>query len=302
MARIGKLEHGAVTISVIIPVWNDATQLKKCLHSIEAQTLPRDRFEVIVVDNGSSDASRDVARSFSFVTLLEEHKSGSYAARNHGLAHARGNYVAFTDSDCEVAPDWLESGLRRASAIPNLGVLAGRIEVVFEQGHEHKAASIYERLFAFNQQLNVELGFAVTANWISPRELLVSVGGFDERLKSGGDSQLSRDLGKQGHQLLYANDVVVSHPARSSAADLFSKKRRVMGGNWGISKLAAPLRFLGLQYRQIMEALSRCKRIALEPSLRPKQRIQTISLVVSLWAVAATELTRLAFGYDARRR
>jgi glycosyltransferase involved in cell wall biosynthesis len=57
--------------------------------------------EVIVVDNGSTEDSKNVAQSFDFVTLLEEPDAGSYAARNRGLSCVKGDYVAFTDSDCE---------------------------------------------------------------------------------------------------------------------------------------------------------------------------------------------------------
>jgi hypothetical protein len=145
------------------------------------------------------------------------------------------------------------------------------------------------------------LGFAVTANWFSPRELLLSVGGFDAKLKSGGDSQLSKALGQRGYQLAYAHNVVVRHPARAFARELYAKRRRVLGGNWNKSKLIAPVRLLGHLYLQLTEAVSRCKRILLEPSLEGTQRVRTMSLVAILWVVSVTELMRLALGYEPRR-
>ena len=291
-----------VKVSVIIPVWNDAAQLEKCLRSLQDQTLPKEQFEVIVVDNGSTDESRTVAQRFDFVSLLHEQEPGSYAARNRGLASANGDYVAFTDSDCEASPEWLETGLRQAVAIDGLGVLAGHIDLAFEGINTNSAASIYESLFAFDQQRNVALGFAVTANWISPRDVLLSAGGFDVSLKSGGDSQLSKQIARDGYKLYYAANVLVRHPARGSTTELFAKKRRILGGNWTMTKRNALARFLGLQYLQLMETLSRSKRVALNSSLSLSARCRTLALVFSLWVVAFSEIIYLALGGSPRRR
>ncbi|HUF21871.1 MAG TPA: glycosyltransferase family A protein [Burkholderiales bacterium] len=288
-------------ISVIIPVWNDADRLARCLRSLEAQTFPRERIEVLVVDNGSSDASAQVARGFAFVTVLEESRPGSYCARNRALDIARGEFVAFTDSDCEAAPDWLASGFARAQREDDFGVIAGRIDLFAENGDSDGPAAVYERLFAFDQSRNVGVGFCVTANWISRRALVLAHGGFANHLKSGGDRELSSAIRAAGHRLVYAPEVVVKHPIRSDAKYQFAKKRRVIGGAWSGSRNAAPVRFLRLQAAQFLEALSRAKRIALQPSLTIGTRIRTIGFVLALWAVTATEITRLLFGGEPRR-
>jgi GT2 family glycosyltransferase len=254
------------------------------------------------VDNGSTDESRAVARSFDFVTCLDEPKPGSYAARNRGLAAASGDYVAFTDSDCEAHPDWLANGLEQAARHVNLGVLAGHIEVVFENDRANSPASIYERLFAFDQKRNVDLGYAVTANWLSPKELLLSAGGFNAKLKSGGDSQLSQQLRKKGHQLIYASNVLVSHPARSSARDLFAKKRRVVGGDWSKSRRSFPMRFAWLQGAQLLEAWTRITRIFQHSSIDRGQQLRAMSFLLAIWAVGVVELIWLFLGAEPQRR
>src|SRR5688572_5665963 len=99
-------------VSVIIAVWNSPCQIRQCLAALERQTLPRDQFEILVVDNGSTDDTAAVAHAVPGVTVIEEARPGSYAARNRGLVAARGEYVAFTDADCLPAPDWLEAALR----------------------------------------------------------------------------------------------------------------------------------------------------------------------------------------------
>src|SRR5262245_37657845 len=121
--------QGLPFVSVIVPVWNSPELIAICLSALTAQTYPRDRFEVLVVDNASTDSTAEVARSFPIATVLLERTPGSYHARNRALKEARGEYVAFTDADCIPAPDWLEKAIESALRHPNAGVFAGRIEL-----------------------------------------------------------------------------------------------------------------------------------------------------------------------------
>jgi len=98
--------------SVIIPTYNRPAQLKTCLQALAAQAYPRDRFEVLVVDDGSAEPPRELVASFSNslnITLLTESHGGPSAARNAGAARARGEFLAFTDDDCAPTPEWLEN-------------------------------------------------------------------------------------------------------------------------------------------------------------------------------------------------
>jgi glycosyltransferase involved in cell wall biosynthesis len=87
-------------LSVIVPVWNDESRIGQCIDALKRQSLDSALFEIIVVDNGSTDSTATVVSRYTNVVLLYEPQPGSYAARNTGLRHARGEYVAFTDSDC----------------------------------------------------------------------------------------------------------------------------------------------------------------------------------------------------------
>jgi glycosyltransferase involved in cell wall biosynthesis len=95
-------------MSVIVPVWNGEARIGQCIEALKNQTLRADLFEIIVIDNGSTDSTVSVVARHSDVILLQEPQPGSYAARNAGLTRARGEYVAFTDSDCTPQKDWLE--------------------------------------------------------------------------------------------------------------------------------------------------------------------------------------------------
>ena len=116
-------------VSVIVPVWNNAEGLAQCLSGVRSQSYPTSRIQLIVVDNGSTDDSYKVAQSFAEAILLRELAPGSYAARNAGLRQARGTYVAFIDSDCVPDKTWIEEAIAAASQEPNLGILAGRVEI-----------------------------------------------------------------------------------------------------------------------------------------------------------------------------
>lgn len=98
-------------ISVIVPVFNAAAYLERCIDALLSQDLDRSEYEIIMVDNNSSDESVSIIEGHPDVKLLREPKQGSYAARNRGLDEARGEAIAFTDSDCEPDPGWLRECL-----------------------------------------------------------------------------------------------------------------------------------------------------------------------------------------------
>lgn len=111
-------------ISVIVPCFNSQLFLERCLKALFTQTLARHRYEVILVDNNSTDRSLEIAKSFPELIVLEEKIQSPYAARNRGVRQARGGILAFTDSDCEACSDWLEqvsSVLAEAGTILVLG-------------------------------------------------------------------------------------------------------------------------------------------------------------------------------------
>lgn len=100
------LEKKALTISLIIPVYNEESHLKSCLDSVAMQTVHP--LEVIVVDNNSSDASLDIAKKYNFVKILHEGKQGVVYARNRGFNAAKGDVIGRIDADSILEPEWVE--------------------------------------------------------------------------------------------------------------------------------------------------------------------------------------------------
>ncbi len=227
-------------VSVIIPVYNDLTRLKICLEALENQTYPKASYEVIVVDNGSTQNVKTVTDHFLQVALHYESQPGSYAARNKGISISRGQMLAFTDSDCIPAHDWIEKGAGQIQKSPDCGLVAGRINMFFKNPQRLTAAELYEKMYSFDQKENIKKKrFGVTANLFTRKEVVGKVGLFNATLKSGGDLEWGNRVSDSGYVLMYADDVCVEHPARRSLRQLYKKRVRVLGGLNEISKNAS---------------------------------------------------------------
>ena len=119
--RINMSDQKTPKISVVIPAYNEVKKIRRCLTALQKQSI-RDPYEIIVVDNGSSDDTAPVARKFG-VTVLEEKTRGVACARQRGFQAARGDIIASTDADTIVPPDWLQT-IQNAMADPKrVGVM-----------------------------------------------------------------------------------------------------------------------------------------------------------------------------------
>ncbi|KAE8764886.1 glycosyltransferase [Georgenia thermotolerans] len=224
--------EGLPYVSVVVPVHNDTARLRLCLQALAAQDYPADRFEVWVVDNNSDDDPRPALPEDERFQLLRERRRGSYAARNRALPHARGEVFAFTDSDCLPHPDWLSSGVRALLREPRPDAVGGAIRIFFDHGTVPTSGpEHFEAINEFRQRKYVEeWSFAATANLFVDAPVLSRLGGFDATLQSGGDLDFGTRLGRAGGRLIYDDDTVVDHPARSTWRELGRKTVRVANG------------------------------------------------------------------------
>lgn len=217
-------------VSVIVPVLNDEARIGGCIEALLAQEYPRERYEVIVVDNGSSDRSYEVAARYPVTLLSETETRSSFAARNRGMREARGEIFAFTDSDCTPAPRWLAEGVRAIQAGADL--VGGRVRFVFSP--RPSGAEVCDSMANMQIERNIrERGVCKTANLFVRADLFATLGPFPHDLPSGGDVIWTGRATGAGHKLVYSPLAEVAHPTRRLAA-LLKKHYRVGRGQRAI--------------------------------------------------------------------
>ncbi len=203
----------APLVSVVVSTHNRPERLTDLLRSLEGQTLSRDSFEVVVVDDGSPPPTpellaAEVARGALVLrSVRHERAVGPGGGRNSGWRAARAPLIAFTDDDCTAAPRWLESGLEVARTVP-AAVVQGRTEAEPSSGLRQDGL--------LNRTVRIErLGPQYeTCNIFYPREILESLGGFDEGFGTrpgGEDTDLAWRAIEAGRPTVQAPDAVVFH-------------------------------------------------------------------------------------------
>ena len=204
------------TYSVIVPTYRRPASLARCLDALGAQTIGRDRFEVIIVDDGSADSPRDVvarAAASVDVRLIEQANAGPAAARNTGARAARGAYVVFTDDDCRPEPGWLRAIDEIAARHPGRAI-GGRVVNALGDGLYSTASQLLiEFLYEY---FNVDESggrFFITSNLALPTDSFRRIGGFDVSfpLAAAEDRDLCDRWREAGLAMVYCDDAVVRH-------------------------------------------------------------------------------------------
>ena len=201
--------QGLPEISVVIPVRNGSRYLPGLFAALDDQTLPDDRFEVILVDDGSVDGSRDLAGAWVRThpmrrTLVEGEGRGPAHARNLGIERAKGEWIASTDCDITPSPGWLEMALH---ATTDTGAEA--VEGAIEPWPPNAADGPYSLVFS-----NEVGGRYNTGNMVYRRELLLRLGGFDEGFAEQflEDSDLAFRILDAGFEIPFVPEMRVRHP------------------------------------------------------------------------------------------
>jgi glycosyltransferase involved in cell wall biosynthesis len=205
--------------SVIVPTYRRPHDLAKLLEALAQQTFPKDRFQVIVVDDGGGIPLDAIVAPFLRVlslTLVSQENTGPAAARNRGASFAKGTFLAFTDDDCRPAPGWLQALAEVLEQSP-LSLCGGRtrnalVNDPFAQATQNLTDYVYQE---YKPAHNVG-AFFLTNNLALPRKEFLKMGGFDPSLRFGEDRELCRRWIWQRDALIFIPEALVyhSHPLR----------------------------------------------------------------------------------------
>ncbi|BBM03891.1 glycosyltransferase family 2 protein [Microbulbifer sp. GL-2] len=284
--------------SIIVPVfeqWHFVDKLSACL---EAQTICRDSFEVIFVDNGSKDfiCPNTMPKNFRVISCK---KPGSYSARNYGIRQSKGQWLVFTDADCLPEPDWLEK-IDEQSVLnqDNHCMIAGDVKIVTES-QSPNIYEIYDLVKGIPQSYYVEQGYAATANLSFHKNLNDLLGGFDERSFSGGDVDFCRRAAALRAKLIFAKSAVVGHRSRRNWTEVITKARRIKGSQFGGGTLALQLFCIG---RTLLPPAKVIIRFAKSKEYSLYFRAIASFVQLQIWMVELYEILRLLFRAGAERR
>lgn len=222
-------------VSVIIAARNAQATLARCLDA--ATTLEHPSYEVILVDDGSTDATARIARTYANLRVIQAPPGGPSRARNIGIAQARGNLVAFTDSDCVPEKTWLGELVKGFAGQQVAGVGGDQVSPADDSPFGREVQGFFKAIGLVTDYIKtaatlVETSHNPSCNSAYRREILEEVGGFDEALWPGEDLDLDVRIRSRGYRLLYNPAARVAHYRPPSYRGLARMMRRYGACQW----------------------------------------------------------------------
>ncbi len=206
-------------VSVVIAAYNCEQTIAKCLQSLAS--MDHSSFEVIVIDDGSTDRTRQECQEFDWIRLLSVENGGPSRARNIGIKMAHGRYVAFTDGDCIVDPEWLTQ-LAKPLDDPHVAGVGGDQISPEDESEKGRMITDFMKTIAFitdyvkDARVTIQTDHNPTCNVMYRRSVLDEVGGFDENLWPGEDVDLDIRIRRRCYRLLFNPGAIVRHYRPSS--------------------------------------------------------------------------------------
>lgn len=236
-----KSSSNSLLISAIVPTYNRLPILKKCLAALEAQTLPANQFEVIVIDDGSSDGTEAFMRQYTapfHLQYLRQKNGGTGAARYNGVKHATGEYLLLMNDDTICDKDVAEQHMRIQHSNPGeRWAVLGNFE--YPAAARERALTHYFRVEPFMfPQVNMEEGcpygysYFITCNLTVRREAVVQAGSFDSTYKLSEDTELGLRLHERGYRVLYNPSAHAWHDHLPYPAKNLIRRAKVYGQDY----------------------------------------------------------------------
>ena len=203
--------------SIVIPAFNEAAMISRTLQSLTSQTIERDRYEIIVVDNGSTDDTVSLAKEYADVVLVKANGNVG-AVRNYGIENASSGIIVCTDADCLFESDWLEKGLE---------LLAQKPSAIMGGGLKSSVNSTWvEDKWLLNPTGKASQQKSLMGSCIFVRkEHFYRTGGFKETITSGEDSEFSESAKSVGLDILNSPELSVIHNGGAKNVPDFIKRQ-----------------------------------------------------------------------------
>lgn len=190
-------------ISAIIPAYNEELYIEKCISSLKNQDLDKSMYEIIVVDNGSTDNTYELAKNMG-IKVLKEPQRGVTHARNMGAEHASGEILVFPDADCLYPQDWLTRIVNIFKESPSLDALGGTF--VF-----YDATPLWEKVSVASKRFVYHIA---GGNMAVRKMAFQQVGGFDTRYNIGEELLLELKLRDLKKKVKIDRSLVISYSFR----------------------------------------------------------------------------------------
>ncbi len=197
-----------VEISIIIPAYNAADTISACVQALQTQTIPRERYEIIVVDDGSTDDTAQRAAAAG-ARVIRQENAGQAKARNTGVSASKGQVLLFTDADCIPLSNWIQNMLyafNKTDIVGAKGVyVSNQTELIarFVQ-LEHEDRYDYMRRESY-------IDFVDTYSAAYRRDVFLEMGGFDEKFRIDEDQELSFRISFAEYKLVFLPNAKVIH-------------------------------------------------------------------------------------------
>ncbi len=223
-------------VSVVIPALNEGERVKKCLDSLLALNYKKERLEIIIIDDGSTDGSTELIKRYSKkhgLTYLRTERLGPSRARNLGVRHASGEFIAFTDADCIVDSEWINELLKGFFDENTAGVGGSQKSPLDETDFGKDVQRVFELLGFAGEYIKTgtniqETEHNPTCNVMYRKKVFDEVGGFVSDIWPGEDVELDYRIKKQGYCLVFNPGALVYH-YRPGTMKQFRKMMRSYG-------------------------------------------------------------------------
>ncbi len=208
-----------LTFSIVIPTYARPAPLRNCLEALSNLDYPRESFEILVIDDGSTTRYDQIKDRFSTrmnLVFLQQPHAGPAMARNTAAARATHDYLAFTDDDCTPASDWLTVLAKRLRARPDSAIGGRVINALTRNIYAQSSQLLISYLYEYFNRQNHSATFFTSNNMALKKELFHKVGGFDARLPRAAaeDRELCDRWLHSGYHMEYASEAVVLHAHR----------------------------------------------------------------------------------------